>query len=93
MIGQFLVRLVEHPETLASYRDDPQGTMEAEGLSAEEQEIVLSGDLKRLREALEAEYPDKEIFVGHAPISAFGNVPQVFGHVPQVGPPNPDEAE
>jgi hypothetical protein len=87
MIGPFLVKLVEHPEALASYMEDPQRTMEVEGLSAQEREIVLSGDLKRLREALQEEYPDKEIFVGNAPIGA-------FGHVPQVGPPpNPHEAE
>ena len=94
MIGPFLIKLVEDSDLLGSYMQNPQGVMEAEGLSAEEREIVESGDLKRLREALQEEYPDKEIFVGNAPIGAFGQVPQAFGHVPQVGPPpNPDEAE
>jgi hypothetical protein len=94
MIGSFLVKLVEDPDLLGSYMQNPEGVMEAEGLSAEEREVVSSGDLKRLRDALQEEFPDKEIFVGNAPIGAFGHVPQVFGNVPQVGPPpNPDEAE
>jgi hypothetical protein len=92
MIGPFLTKLVEDPALLGSYMQNPEGVMEAEGLSPREREIVFSGDLKRLRDALQEEFPDKEIFLGHAP--QFGHTPQTFGHVPQVGPPpNPDEAE
>jgi hypothetical protein len=89
MIGPFLTKLVEDPDLLGSYMQDPQGVMEAEGLSAEEREVVLSGDLKRLREALQEEYPDKEVFLGHAP--QFGHTPQT--PPPNAPPPNPDEAE
>jgi hypothetical protein len=79
MIGPFLIKLVEYPEVLAAYMTDPAGAMDAEGLSPEEREIVLSGNLKRLRDKLQEEYPDKEIFLGQ--------VPQYMGQVPQVQPP------
>jgi hypothetical protein len=82
MIGPFLIKLVEHPDTLSHYLRDPVGSMQAEGLSDGEIEIVLSGNLKRLREALEREYPDKEIFLGQAPHVA------PAGHAPQVQPPD-----
>ena len=82
MIGPFLIKLVEQPDVLGHYLKDPEGAMDAEGLSATEREILRSGNLRRLREALQEEYPDREIFLGHVPL--------VFGHVPQVQPP--DEA-
>ena len=82
MIGPFLTKLVEHPDTLAHYHRDPVGSMQAEGLSDGEIEIVLSGNLRRLREALQHEYRDKEIFLAQVPHAA------PAGHVPQVQPPD-----
>ena len=82
MIGPFLIKLVEHPDTLSHYLRDPEGAMQAEGLSDREREIVLSGSLKRLREALQEEYPDKEIFLGQAPHFA------PTGQAPHVQPPD-----
>ena len=90
MIGPFLIKLVEQPEVLGHYLRDPQGAMDAEGLSSSEQAILLSGSLRRLREALQEEYPDREVFLGHVP-QVFGHVP-FCGHVPQTQPPDePDE--
>ena len=93
MIGPFLIKLVEQPEVLGLYLRDPEGAFDAEGLSASEREILRSGNLRRLREVLQEEYPDREVFLGHVP-QVFGHVPQVFGHVPQVQPPDgPDPSE
>jgi hypothetical protein len=92
MIGPFLIKLVERSEVLGHYLRDPVGAMEAEGLSDAEQEILLSGNLRRLREALQAEYPDRKVFIGNVP--QVGNVPMVTGNVPQVQPPDdPDSSE
>ena len=44
--------------------------MEAEGLSDEEARDLLSGNLRRLREALQEEYPDKAVFLGNVRRSA-----------------------
>jgi hypothetical protein len=82
MIGPFLIKLVEHPDTLSHYLRDPEGAMQSEGLSDREREIVLSGSLRRLREKLQEEYPDKEIFLGQAPHIA------PTGQAPHVGPPD-----
>ena len=96
MIGPFLMQLVEEPEVLANYLRDPEGAMDAAALSDSEREIIRSGSLTRLREALQQEYPDREVFLGNVPpfIGAFGHVPQVFGHVPQAKPPElPDDEQ
>ena len=82
MIGPFLIKLVEQPETLSHYLRDPVGAMQAEGLSDAEMEIVQSRNLRRLREALQEEYPDKEIFLGQAPHFA------PTGQAPHVQPPD-----
>jgi hypothetical protein len=82
MIGPFLIKLVEHPDTLSHYMRDPMGAMQAEGLSEREIEVVLSGNLRRLREALQEEYPNKEIFLGQAPHFA----PR--GQAPHFAPPD-----
>jgi hypothetical protein len=70
--------------------------MQAEGLSDGEIVIVLSGDLRRLRDALREEYPDSEIFVGHAPIVApAGFAPHIVlpGFAPQVSSPDDEDGE
>jgi hypothetical protein len=90
MIGPFLIKLVEQPDVLGHYLRDPQGAMDAEGLSDSEREILLSGNLRRLREALQEEYPDREVFLAHIPV--FGNVPMVFGHVPMTAPDDTSES-
>ena len=90
MIGPFLIKLVERPEVLGHYLRDPEGAMEAEGLSDREREILLSGNLRRLREAMQEEYPDKAVFLGNVP--QVGNVPMVFGHVPMTAPDDTSES-
>jgi hypothetical protein len=82
MIGAFLIKLVEHPDTLSHYLRDPLGSMQAEGLSDREIEIVMSGNLRRLREALQQERPGKDIFLAQVPHVA------PAGHAPQVQPPD-----
>jgi hypothetical protein len=86
MIGPFLIKLVEQPDVLGHYLRDPEGAMEAAELSPTEREILRGGSLKRLREALQEEYPDREIFLGHIP-PPIG----LFGHVPQTRPPDPPD--
>jgi len=95
MIGPFLIKLVEQPETFSHYLRDPVGAMQAEGLSDAEMEILQSGNLRRLREALQEEYRDKAVFLGFVPlVSPAGFVPFVApGFVPQVQPPDDEGGE
>lgn len=48
----FMVRLATDPERLAAFIDDADAAMADAGLSAEERELVRSGDQDRLYEAL-----------------------------------------
>jgi hypothetical protein len=52
-IGDFLDRLAEDADLLDRYLDDPTGTMQAEGLSNEEQELILHGTVADIRAALQ----------------------------------------
>jgi hypothetical protein len=87
MIGPFLIKLVELPDTLSHYVRDPVGAMQAEGLSEGEIEIILSGNLRRLREALQEEYPGKDIFLGQAPHF------WPAGQAPHFGPPDDEDGD
>jgi hypothetical protein len=94
MIGPFLIKLVEQPEVLAHCLRDPEGAYDAEGLTSGEREILRSGNLRRLREALQEEYRDREVFLAVVPtVGVFAHVPVMFAQVPQVQPPGPDPNE
>jgi hypothetical protein len=63
MIGEFLLELGEDAGLLARYRDDPETVLEESGLSADQQEIVRSNDLKRIRDAVREEYHDAKVIL------------------------------
>jgi len=48
----FLVDLALNADVMRSYSEDPQGTLDKAGLSADERAAVLSGDSARMRAAL-----------------------------------------
>lgn len=95
MLGPFLIKLVEQPDVLGHYLRDPDGAFDAEGLTLEEREILRSGSLLRLREALQEEYKDREVFLAVVPtIRVMAHLPFMFAHVPTVQAPDeppPDE--
>ena len=96
MLGPFLIKLVQEPAVLGRYLQDPEATFDAEGLTSEEREILRSGSLIRLREALQEEYSDREVFVAVVPtIRVMAFHPFMFAHVPTVQAPDeppPDES-
>ena len=51
-LSSFLTRFSEDPELQKRYQADPEGTLRAEGLDAEQSEAVLSGDETRVRSLL-----------------------------------------
>jgi hypothetical protein len=63
MIGDFLLELAEDPELLARYRDDPTRVLAESGLTDEQQEILRSNDLKRIRDAIRAEYQEAKVIL------------------------------
>jgi len=51
-LSSFLTRLHEDSELQKRYKQDPRGTLEQAGVSRDEIDTVLSGDLGRLRSLL-----------------------------------------
>jgi hypothetical protein len=89
MIGPFLIKLVEQPDVLGHFLRDPEGAFDAEGLTSGEREILRSGSLRRLRETLQEEYSDREVFLAVVPtFGVFAHVPFMFAHVPTVQAPD-----
>ena len=51
----FLTKLGADADYAAQYEKDPSATMSAAGLSAEEQKLVLSGDVEQVKQATSLE--------------------------------------
>ena len=51
-LGDFLIRVSKDPELRERFREDPYGTMDAEGLTEEHKEVLGSGDPDRIRKYL-----------------------------------------
>ncbi len=61
-LGDFILSL-ENARRLAAFNKDPQGVMERAGLTKQQQKLLQSGDVKRLRTALRRENPRAKIYV------------------------------
>ena len=69
LIGEFLAELAENPELLAEYGRDPEGVLrEQSGLTPEQQDILSSNDLARIRDTIRDEYHRAEIIVVPLPV-------------------------
>jgi hypothetical protein len=69
LIGEFLAELAENPELLAEYGRDQKGFLrERSGLTDEQQDILCSNDLKRIRDAVRDEYQSAEILMVPFPV-------------------------
>lgn len=55
-LTEFLGRLAQEPELLATFKTDKTGTMNEYGVSAEHQEILLSGDEDQIHAAVGREH-------------------------------------
>ena len=69
MIGDFLVELSEDPSLLKEYQADQKGVLARKsGLTEEQQNILCTNDLKRIRDAIRDEYKKAEIVVVPLPV-------------------------
>lgn len=59
-LTEFLGRLAQDPELLEAFRADKTGTMNEQGVSAEHQEVLLSGDADRIHAAVGREHFENE---------------------------------
>ncbi|MBD0328855.1 MAG: hypothetical protein ICV64_01970 [Thermoleophilia bacterium] len=62
-LGEFLIELGENPGQLRRYRKDRRAALADSGLSPEHQQLLLSGDVKRIQAELQREYPDAKVFL------------------------------
>jgi hypothetical protein len=62
-IGDLLVDLSEDPRLLREFERDAEKVMRERGLSENQRQILRDGNLKRVRQELEAENPDATVFV------------------------------
>ena len=60
-LSSFLTRLHEDPELQQRYKSDPRGTLEEAGVSQDEIDAVLSGDLGRIKSMLGG--PEQMLFM------------------------------
>lgn len=62
LIGEFLLELGDKKK-LAAYRADPKGVLADSGLTKAQQRIILSNDLKKIRDAIRDEYRKANVIV------------------------------
>jgi hypothetical protein len=62
-IGDFLVELSEDAKRLGQFQQSPEDVLAGSGLSERQKEVLRSGDIRRIREAVAAEYPDQRLMV------------------------------
>lgn len=55
--ADFIVRLSREPKLRESFKQDPDGVMDAHGLTAEDKAVLRSGDSDKIREYLGGHAP------------------------------------
>ncbi len=55
--AEFIAKLSRDPKLRETFKKDPDGTMDAHGLSAEDKEVLRSGDPERIRTHLGDDAP------------------------------------
>jgi len=56
-VADFIVQLSREPKLRESFKQDPDGVMDAQGLTAEEKALLRSGDSDKIREYLGGDAP------------------------------------
>jgi hypothetical protein len=60
-LGEFLVGLGENFDTLQAFLENPERTMAEAGLSAEDRDLVLKGDVEQLQRTIQEQLGDSPI--------------------------------
>ena len=63
MIGDFLLELAEDDDLLTRYKDDPERVLAESGLTEDQKETLRSNDLRRIRDAVRAEYQEAKVIL------------------------------
>jgi hypothetical protein len=68
MISEFLGELSESTARLAEYALDQEGVLARSGLSPGQQKILLTNDLKKIRDAIRGEHKKSDLIVVPLPV-------------------------
>jgi hypothetical protein len=68
LIGEFLADLTEDPSLLKEYARDQKGVLERSGLTKQQQDVLLTNDLKKIRNAIRDEYKKADLIVVPLPV-------------------------
>jgi hypothetical protein len=63
LIGEYLLELSKDKRRLKRYAADREGVLTRSGLTKEQQKILLSDDLRRIRDAIRDEYASANVIV------------------------------
>ena len=63
LIGEFLLELGEDKHGFARFARDPEAVLAVSGLTKEQQLILRSNDLKKIREAIRDEYKSAKVIL------------------------------
>lgn len=62
-LKEFLTTLARDPDTLANFRENPKAVMDEHGLEKAHQELLLEGDVEKLREATGADESEVKMWI------------------------------
>jgi hypothetical protein len=68
LIGEFLADLTEDPSLLKEYGRDQKGVLERSGLTKKQQDVLLTNELKPIRDAIRDEYKKADLIVVPLPV-------------------------
>jgi hypothetical protein len=81
LIGEFLTELADHPKRMREYLEDREKVMREAGLDDHQREVLLSNDLRRIRDAIHEEYATAhvllfaiQVITAHQPIQVISSV-------------------
>jgi hypothetical protein len=60
-IGQYLTQLAENPDLVEAFKQNPERAMTESGLSAADRDMILEGDIEKIRQAIQADFGDTPI--------------------------------
>lgn len=62
-LKDFLTTLAQDPDTFARYKEDPKKVMDEHGLEERHQELMLEGDVEKLREETGAHEAEVKMWI------------------------------
>jgi hypothetical protein len=63
-VAEYLLRLGRDPAEIQRFKQDPQGAMQAAGLSNDQIDAIMKGDAKLIESHIQAEFHEEAASIG-----------------------------